>query len=206
MGNRFSAWKGCSLMLLPALTLAADVHQHGVGRGAVVIEGDTVQVEVTLPLADVLGSERPPADAQQHSAYAAQLARVGDRAAAVHLPEAAACTLIKHRRDDLASLFAAIDDPHGHGTAGEAAHEPDHHEDHKDHAQHSDEHHAGHDEVHRDFSAHWQYRCAHPDQLAWLDMAMLTYLPGLTLEMVLLSDRGQQLAQLTVSTRRLPLE
>jgi hypothetical protein len=66
--------------------------------------------------------------------------------------------------------------------------------------------HAAVDGEHADFAARWEFDCAEPAQLAFLEVRIAARLRGdLKLRAIVLDDRGQRQAELTRSRTRLAL-
>ncbi|MGJ3254872.1 MAG: ZrgA family zinc uptake protein [Alcanivorax sp.] len=95
---------GLSLLAsLPAV--AAGVHQHGLAKAAVVLEGESLTVSFRAPLMDILGTEQPPADAAAQVRYEDRLKQVSEPL----LPESAECLLNHATRSRVTSLFPDVD-------------------------------------------------------------------------------------------------
>lgn len=139
-------------------------HVHGHGRLDVVLDGGTLQAELTAPGADLVGFEHPPRDVTQTGAVQSAVTALHDGGRVLGLPTAAAC-----RQEavviDSAMLAGAEDHDDDHG---------DHHDDDDDgerdqrHA-HDDDHatpsggHAA--EEHAEFRISYRFTCAHPEKL-----------------------------------------
>lgn len=106
------------LLSTGTLATAAPVHQHGLAQAAVVLEGTTLTVSFQAPLMDVLGTERPPADAASRTRYRDRLQQL---TAPVPAP-AATCQLSEAARTTVDVLF----------PVSEADHDHDHDHDHQD--------------------------------------------------------------------------
>jgi len=69
----------------------AGAHVHGAGRLGIVIEGNTVSLELDTPAHDVLGFEHAPRTAQQKAALETAVAKLKDASKVFRLTPAADC-------------------------------------------------------------------------------------------------------------------
>jgi len=201
-----------TVLCLSGVSHAAGVHVHGQGQLQVALEGEALDILLTIPAMDMVGFEHPPSSGAQKKAVIAAQQRLQDAAAVVLLPAEAGCKLgsvavdselLKdsdhkghkdhaHRRDS-----HSHDSQSHHGHRHKHEHKHDHH--HKADAQQHDDH------FHADFSASYHYQCSQPGALSMLTMVLLKDFPALSLKAELVSDRGVRSDTLTAETPQLAL-
>ncbi len=160
-----------------------EAHEHGHGRLNVAIEGNSMEVELVSPGADIVGFEHAPETQEDRAAVAKAVAMLKKGDALFVPPEGAACRL-----EDAEVTSALIDE---------------HYDDHDDHGH--EEKHAGHeDEEHAEFHAHYHFHCEHPDRLTHMDVKVFEIFPGAReLDVQAISPKGQTAAELTPGAPRL---
>ncbi|MDX2257872.1 MAG: DUF2796 domain-containing protein [Hyphomicrobiaceae bacterium] len=109
----------------------AKAHVHGRGTLAIVVEGNTVGLELSVPAHDIVGFEHAPKSAAQKSAVAEAEIKLGSILTLVKVPEAAGCTIAKSAvqmeqdEADASAKSGKHDHSHGHGHShdhGEGGH------------------------------------------------------------------------------------
>lgn len=151
-----------SFCLLPSLTHAATeaphvhgslgAHEHGTARLDVVLDGQTLALDLDSPGMNLVGFEHAPSSDADRAAVARARERLAAPMELFSLPAAARCSVT--RQELLSPLF------------GNAASDHDHDHDH-DH----DEHDAVAHHEHSDVDGHFQFHCEQPQALAGLDLA-----------------------------------
>lgn len=167
------------LVVLAGHAGAAEIHQHGMAKAAVVIDAGEVTVSFRAPLMDILGTEAAPVDAPARKRYADRLNRI----TAPELSPAAQCERVKATLSTVDTLFPL------------AQPVDDHDHDHE------------HDQAsHQDVDNEWVFSCAAPEKLARVSLPFLKIFSGLTTEVILLLPTGQSALRLAPGETRIPLE
>jgi len=191
--KNLAAMTAAFIMTAPALAQHG-AHVHGEGRLSLAVETKEIEIEVTLPGADVVGFEHKAETAADKKAVAAALAKLKDGGALFKFPAEAGCKLEK--------AAAKLD-----GMAGEAhkahAHKEQGHKEHgkKGHA-HKDDHkdQAGHGE----FKAHYHFDCANTGAATHVDVGLFKAFPSLKeIDAATITAKGQGAQALTAAAARL---
>lgn len=130
-----------------------EVHVHGLGTLNLVLEGETLVVELDGPAANFIGFERAPRTAVETAAVERTLERLAQPGGLLGLPAAARCS---------------EQDIQVRGL------EPDAHDDHGHDHDHGGE---GSDDGHADMGATWEFRCANPAALTVIEVKVFTVFP-----------------------------
>ena len=202
--RRLAAWAAALWLAVAANTaIAAEhtAHVHGVTKLNVAIEGETVEMELIAPGADIVGFEHAPESPQDKAAVTAAVAALRDGAGLFVFPREASCRLLEA---DVESGLLADD------HAGEEKHgnEQEHGEEKEAHGEedeaHGEEHEAHGEEVHAEFHAQYRFSCARPDRLNHMDVRFFERFPsGGEIEVQTISPRGQSAQELTATSMRL---
>ncbi len=178
-----------SLHIATALTLtstvlfAAPPHVHGVGTLQLVLEENSLSVELRLPAINVVGFEHAPNDAQQKAAVQNAVALLKNSGQVLILPDKAQC---KIESAVVTSELLEHDDDHAHDNHDEA-HDDDH-----DHDDAHDDDHADHDHDHADFDVSYGFDCRHPTALKQITLRLFQQLPQLErLDVDMVTTTGQ---------------
>ncbi len=156
-------------------TRQVGAHVHGVATLTAAAQDGALAVELVTPAFNLVGFERAPATPEEEGAVTVALAFVENAEAALTLDPRAECTAdgVTMTPGDLAGAAAEASSHDGHD------HDHDHDDDHDDH-----DHHEGHDHDHdhdhddheheahggADVTARYQFACAKPDRLAWIEV------------------------------------
>lgn len=163
---------------------AAGPHVHGVASLDVAVDGASLTLILISPLDSLVGFEHAPVDAAQRAALQAMENRLHDAGSGFLPAPAAGCTL-ETLEIDMPFRADSATATHAHG------HDQDHH------------HHAqvhGHAEL----TAHYVYRCEHPERLDALEVRLFETLPRLErLDVQVAAPRGQSATRLTAASPRL---
>jgi hypothetical protein len=188
----------CTLAAAPALAEHREhgPHVHGVGQLNVVLDGNTLEIGLDGPAANLIGFEHAPRDAAERATLEQTVAHLRDAAAVFTLPSAAAC------RAEAVQLESSLLD---HETGEE------HHGDRHDHGAPADHDGDGHDHDggeehhhHADLEATWRFRCERPAALDAVTVQLFRLFPAThQLEVQLLTPRGQRGTTLTADSPRL---
>jgi hypothetical protein len=187
--DRRLALRAMSLLILLAgaytpAGYAADAHVHGAARLDVAVDGPVLTLILASPLDNFVGFEHAPVDAAQRAALQDMQDRLRD-AGAGFLPAPAAGCAPETIEIDLPFPVEDAAETHAH----DHAHDHDHHD---------------HDRGHAEVTAHYVYRCAHPDRLDALEVRLFKTFPRLErLDVQSVGPRGQSAARLTPASPRL---
>ena len=96
----------CGAMLVAANAGAAPAHVHGIARLDVAIDGEALQLSLESPLANLVGFEHAPSNAQETQAVSAMVRRFS-RPEDLFAPSPAAAS-VPHEEDGHAELEARI--------------------------------------------------------------------------------------------------
>lgn len=183
-----------SLHIATALTLtstvlcAAPPHVHGVGTLQLVLEENSLSVELRLPAIDVVGFEHAPSDAQQKAAVQNAVALLKDSGQVLILPDKAQC---KIESAVVTSELLEHDDDHDHDNHDEA-HDDDHDHAHDDHDEAHGDDHDDHDHAHADFDVSYGFDCRRPSALKQITLRLFQQLPRLErLDVDMVTTTGQ---------------
>lgn len=137
-----------------------EVHVHGLGTLNLVLEGETLVVELQGPAANFVGFERAPRTAVETAAVERTLELLAQPGGLLGLPAAAGC-----REQDLQVRGMELD-----GHDDHAGHDHDHDHDHD----HSGE---GSSDGHAEMGATWEFRCSSPAALAAIEVKVFAVFP-----------------------------
>ncbi|MDD9877594.1 MAG: DUF2796 domain-containing protein [Magnetovibrio sp.] len=166
-------------------------HQHGVAHLALAIEGDEVEIELTVPGADAVGFEHAPSTPEQKKAVERAAHAFRDARALFTFPARAEC---KSEKVEVRSALLGDDD---HDKKDDHKHEHAKKDDHK-------HEHDKHEEEHAEFRVHYHFHCHHPEHLSHVDLGFFRAFPSAAaLHARALTPKGQRTAELTAKAPRL---
>ncbi len=182
-------WLAAAANAAAAAERDLDAHVHGVAKLNVAIEGETVEMELIAPGADIVGFEHEPESPRDKAAVTAAARSLEDGAGLFVFPREAGCRLVEAKIESgLLEDDHAEEEAHGNGP------------------EHGEEHGGEEDEAHAEFHAQYRFSCAHPDRLSHVDVRFFEQFPsGRELEAQTNSPRGQSAQELTASSTRLKL-
>jgi hypothetical protein len=131
-------------------------HEHGAATLALVLEGETLVVELLTPAANLLGFERLPANEAERAALQAAVATLQRGGELLGLPAAAQC---RQQSTQIESPLLAVYDNRDRQRPDEAPVAA-----------------AG---AHADFDISYRFGCAVPGALTGLDLQLFERFPGL---------------------------
>lgn len=169
--------------LTTTVLLAAPPHVHGVGTLQLVLEENTLSVELHLPAINVVGFEHAPSDPQQQEAVQKAVALLKEGSQLLALPTDAQCTAAP-------AVVTSELLPSGqqHGGKPEADHDDDHDHD----AEHEHQH------EHADFDVNYRFDCRRPDLIEDITVLLFKALPKLErLDVDMVTPGGQDHQRLT---------
>ena len=178
---------------------AHDAHVHGLSRLNIAIEGNTVEMELLSPGANIVGFEHTARSAEDKALVARATAVLQNGEDLFAFSSGAGC------RMEMAEVESALIDENDGDFDEHDTHENDEHSDeHTD--EHIDERHDEHSEVeeHAEFHARYQFRCGQPERLEYIDVKLFEHFPGTNvLEVQTISPNGQSAHELTPALSRL---
>lgn len=154
-------------------------HVHGEGTLGIAVEGATLTIEFLAPAVNVVGFEHEPRSAADKQATAQADNLLQSARDTIGLPVAAACKLVK----------ASVTRPEWTAEGED---------------DHDDEEHG---EEHVNYSARWEYRCANPQALSFVEpwiFAKLKNMHQLNASVITASTQRQQ--AVTGAKQRILLE
>jgi hypothetical protein len=160
----------------------------------VVLEGQTLMVELEAPGMDIVGFEHAPHDQADRDAIRKAIAALEDAGAKL-TPSAAAGCVLAHAHAELESLSEAEGAKSGHKDHGHKDHADKDHG-HKDHEHKHAE--ASAEESHSAFHAQYKWRCSSPDKLGALAVGHFELFKTMEeIEALIISPKGQTAQTLT---------
>lgn len=193
MSNKHSFFGGIALAVTlavagPALASGEHgKHVHGAGEINVVVDGNDVLMELTLPGADVVGFEHKAESDADATAVQKAVETLENAGAVFALPAGAGCELAEAHAES-----SLLEEKHAHGHTNEHKHE------HK----HEQEHEPGHG----DFGAFYEFTCAAPDALKDIEVRLFVLFPSLEeVKVQAVTAKGQWAKELTPTDNRLML-
>ncbi len=170
-----------ALALSSTVLFAAAPHVHGAGTLQLVLEGGSLNAELSLPAMDVVGFEHAPQEAKHKEAVKKAVAMLKDSRKVLALPDDAQCAAAPGEVES-----TLLEDGHD-----------DHGKDKHAHDQHEHEHEHGHDhpdgEVHADFDVAYRFDCRHPEAIKQIKINLFQQLSHLErLEVESVTPGGQR--------------
>ncbi|MRR51921.1 MAG: DUF2796 domain-containing protein [Rhodocyclaceae bacterium] len=151
-------------------------HQHGVARLDVALDRNTLRLEFSSPLDNILGFEHTPRNTEEKSALEALIKRLQQGGSLFTMPPEAECTLVSA---DVHSPFS---------EAPKAGKPAAHKHDHRDKA----------DQDHADLDADYLFRCTTPAAARALEVRLFQHFPRLRqIDVQAVLPAGQRGARLT---------
>ena len=186
---------GSSLPLLAGEQRRHAAHEHGVGKLEIAQDGNTVQIVLDSPAANLLGFEHAPRSEREHETLEQVLSRLKAGTALFLLPAASACRLVE--ADVETPLQDYADDKEEHHVHENESAEHQHYED-EHHADELGDEHSG--ETHTDITASYRFSCEHPEKLKRIRVQLFEAFPMTErLQVQYITDQGQGAARLTAS-------
>jgi hypothetical protein len=175
----------CAMILVsPALSAPAHgPHEHGAARLDLAVEGASVTITLESPLANFLSFEHAPRTERQKEDARALVARLQQADGLFRLSGAAGCRLEKVtlEAEALEEILRESSSPGAARGGGD------------EHAEHD-----GEEGEHSDLDAEYSFRCARPEVLHELEVALFSVWPGLReLDVRTVTPAGQGAAELT---------
>jgi Protein of unknown function (DUF2796) len=184
------------------------VHEHGHGALNMALDGQSLEIELRVPGADIVGFEHEARSDADKTALDKAKAALAQPIALFGIPKSAGCELensfVHYTKDP---EHAAHHEAHHDRHAEDAGHAGDHHES----AHHTDgdheDHHAGHGSEHAEFHAGYEWKCAAPDRLTTLAFPYFQRFEGAKeLEVNIVTEKGQSQYEVTRDNPTLDLE
>jgi hypothetical protein len=160
-------------------------HQHGHGTLNIAIEGRTLEAELEVPGADIVGFEHPAASAADKRKIAAARKTLANPSVLLALPARAGCTL--------KSAKVALEGE----EEGAAHHDEKHGEKHEGHAGEA---------IHSEFHVAWTFDCAGVAALTQIGFPYFTAFPNAQeLEVTLITRKGQKTFEVNRKATRIDI-
>lgn len=202
---RFVAIALLSLGLGATTTLAAerrqhDAHEHGHVAMQVVLEGDTLAIEIEAPGMDVVGFEHAPHSDEDKNLIVQALSKLEDAQLMFTLPKKAQCTL-SHVHVEHGAIES---EEHEGGHSGAEDHHADkkgHHTGAEDHHADKKGHHADEESNHSAFHGRYEWRCGAPDALKRIQVRYFESFPATDeIEASVIGPNSQTALELTADS------
>jgi hypothetical protein len=167
------------VMIPDAPVSAHEAHVHGLARMNLVVEGQTVDIDLRMSLADVLSFEHEPETDAQRKEDRDMVSVMRKADALFVLPPDAGCRLGEVSLESDAVSDAALSPG---GGRGEKEHDADHHDGHG----------------HGDLDVEISFTCRNPEKLNGIRVGMFGAFPNLRkMEVRMVTPGGQSAATLT---------
>ena len=181
----------------------ADAHEHGHGSLDIAVEGNTVDMALRVPGADIVGFEHAAESDADKAALAEALAKL-EKPLTLFVPPAAANCTVSAAEAEYELEHDDEHDDHKDDDHKDDDHKDDDHAKHDDDGHHKDEH---DEEGHAEFHAEYRLTCGNVGALAGLDFAYFAQFPAAEeLEVQIITDKGQNGAEVTRESPRLDLD
>ncbi|MEO1016001.1 MAG: DUF2796 domain-containing protein [Pseudomonadota bacterium] len=198
----------------------AEAHVHGAWELFAALDGESLNVTIMGPLADLAGVEHAAGSPEETAALSALRAELADLDPIVSIGASAKCRLPSpaeiQRTSD--SVHHVDDDDHDHDERDDGDHDEGHDDPDTDHAEDHDADHEGdHDgdhDVHEDHGEHgadveitYAFVCSAPNRLNALRVDAFKAFDGVeTIDAVFLGDAKQVAARLTPANATLVID
>lgn len=148
----------------------------GQGELSMALKGDALVARLSLPAAEVVGFTHAPQSAEEKMAVTNALLRLGEARNVLEPLAEAACEVTREGAESELAPTLKQGDPGPPPAAGTAS-----------------------------FEARYAWRCAHPEALLAVDVPLLEFLNGVTLDTLVITDQGQRGLLLQAPQTRLPI-
>lgn len=184
------------IFMVKSIEAAEKPHEHGVGHITIAIERSDVEVELTLPGADVVGFEHAPSSRNEKKAINMAVKALRNAKRIINFPAPAKCSL-----EDVQIRSGLIEHQKQH-----TGHRPRHKDKHKEHAHHESGHKHntkstkdnGNAQVHSEFIAHYHFHCKNTEKITSANIELFKLFPSAQeLEAKWVTPLGQGAAELT---------
>ena len=169
-----------------SLEASESAHEHGVGSISFAVEGNDVEIELTIPGSDVVGFEHLPSTADERQAVIMGVRSLRNIKGIVTLPSEAKC-----RAEDVevtSGLLENQKDDHGHS----------------DKHKHEEKKEDNNKEVHSEFIAHYHFHCEYPKLMNSVQLGFFKAFPSAhELDAKWITPKGQGASELTPNSPNL---
>lgn len=146
-------------------------HVHGLATLTLALEGNTLEIQLESPSANLVGFEHV-AKSEQEKARIHKTKSLLDDPQNLFSFDGSSC---KIQNIDI-DITAVLVDTHAEDDHGHHDEDKDHHEDeHHDHTDHKD----GHEDSHSEIDAHYQFTCDKAEQLKSISIELFKQFPGI---------------------------
>ena len=181
-----------------------DAHEHGAALLSVVLDGETLSVDLESPAVNLVGFEYEPGTDEEMQAVEDALAQLEDPMTLLAPAEGAGCELASADTEHLMTDEGGHAEEHG--EEGEHGEDEEHSEDEEGEEHSEDEEHADEEGAqHSEFRASYSFTCSSPDALSSLNLSELfTLYPGIEdLDVQYVLPSGQGAAELGADSAEL---
>lgn len=179
-----------------------DAHEHGAALLTLVLDGETLSMELESPAVNFVGFEYEPTTDEQVQAVEGVLAELEDPMTLFTPAEAASCELVSAEAEHLMTDEEGHADEHG----DEHSEDEDHsNEEGEEDEGHGDEKHDEERSQHSEFRAAYSFACSDPNALSSVDLSELFAMyPGIEdLDVQYVLPSGQGAAELSADSTEL---
>ena len=187
-----------------------DAHEHGAALLNVVLDGETLSMELMSPAVNLVGFEYEPSTDEEVQAVEDALAQLEDPMTLFTPADAAGCELASAEADHLMTSEEGHEGEHGEEHEGEEEHseEGEEHSEEaegEEHGEEGEEHADEEGAQHSEFRASYSFTCSSPDNLSSVDLSELFALyPGIEdLDVQYVLPSGQGAAELGTDSTEL---
>ena len=175
-------------------------HTHGDANLAIVLEGDSLTIELETPLFNLTGFEHEPETVEEVAALEATEEKLKQSEVLFSVNEEAQCAPADGHLD----IHLTNDEHDDHEEHAEEDHEAEEHHETEEH--HEAEGHHEAEERHQDVLVTYMFQCETPQRLSEIDITLLSMFPSITeLEVAYLGPAVQRLFTLDQTSTRINL-
>lgn len=166
-------------------------HVHGIGQLNVALEGDRLWIEFISPAINIVGFEHPPGTHEQKQSVDNAIQTLKDPTQVFAFAPESDC---RPTGVDVETTILK-EEHHEHGDEHHAHEEGENH----GHGEHDEE-------THSEFQATYEFQCAQPDRLEYIDVLLFERFAGTEeIEARIIGPHGQSSVELTPGSVRLRL-
>lgn len=174
-----------------------DAHVHGLAELTLVLEGNTLELELESPAANIVGFEHRASTPEQRG-LADEAKAILESPQALFTFAGTRCEL-KQANVDVSSVMNTTDDDHANHA------EEDHHEKQHDHDTEHNRHSEAYD-THSEIRAHYHFDCKQGSELTAVSVKLLDHFPGIeNLNAMWVTDSRQGAVKLTAQAKHIHL-
>lgn len=183
-----------------------DSHVHGASTLNIIIDADTLFVELKSPWVNLVGFEHQPATQEQLEAMSDAITLLSDPHQFLVFSTDAKCISISSKIDSTVNVVISKDgDSHAEEIHGsQETHSTAQGEDHADDAHHDESH--ANEERHAEVLASYAFECTQPDTLTELTVRLFSLYPGIEdIDVQMVGPTGQSSLELNSAATTIDL-